>query len=92
MARALAAGDASDDGVQDVPLSPPEHPTAPSSVRADQLPSMDPSNGARRSALPPLPLLPFSLLPPPRSRERADAVRRRCGRKAAEGGWVRTVC
>ncbi|KAG5456622.1 MAG: hypothetical protein BJ554DRAFT_3585, partial [Olpidium bornovanus] len=43
MARALAAGDASDDGVQDVPLFPPERPTAPSSVRVDQLPSVDTS-------------------------------------------------
>ncbi|KAG5462557.1 MAG: hypothetical protein BJ554DRAFT_4645 [Olpidium bornovanus] len=43
MARALAARDAGDDGVQDVPFSPPERPTAASSVRADQLPSVGPS-------------------------------------------------
>ncbi|KAG5462600.1 MAG: hypothetical protein BJ554DRAFT_4470 [Olpidium bornovanus] len=43
MARALAAGDASDNSVQDVPLSPPGRPTVLSSIRADQLPSVDPS-------------------------------------------------
>ncbi|KAG5461900.1 MAG: hypothetical protein BJ554DRAFT_5838, partial [Olpidium bornovanus] len=103
-----------DDGAMAAHEECGERPTTPSSVRADQLPLVDPSK--RDTALGYLGSSPtsppfaasasfqgarrrrsqaprsqgsrrrVSSMPPPRSKKRADAVRGRRGRKAAEGG------